>query len=171
MCSFSKLHFQEYTSLLYQWHWYLGSLTLTFYPWQAYSEIPAFMQMILLKHQVSSTSSTPMASLQALSSSHLITSLHFGLSLLCLSKLHPTHCDCSPWNSAFHLSPSTLIILPWSQLMHHLHRLRKSCRILRGVSMHFKTSFMSVFIDLIAYYPTSIVICVRIFHFLWCPCA
>jgi len=95
VCSFSKLQFQEYTSLLYQWHWYLGSLTLTFYPWQAYSEIPAFMQMAILKHQVSSTSSMPMASLQALPSSHLIISLHLGLSLLSASQsLHPTHWDC-----------------------------------------------------------------------------
>lgn len=91
--------------------------------------------MALLKHQASSTSSVPMSSLQALPSSHLITYLHFGLSLLSASQnLHPT-----PWDCKFSLEPcipsqsfnschSALAVIG----MHRLHWLKNSWKIYVG---------------------------------------
>lgn len=98
-----------------------GIGTLAPWPWCSifgkHSQKPDFMQVMLSKHQGSSTSPMPITSLQALPSSHYITSLCSGLTSLILKAcILLTGAVGSHWNPEFHLSPSAHVTLPWPQL-------------------------------------------------------
>lgn len=104
--------------------------------------------MTLSKHQGSSMSPMPIGSLQALPSSHYITSLRSGLTLFSASQsLHPTH-----WGCKFVLIGtlhSISVLQPMSLCLGHSWNAPPSSiekvMILCGISGHFNTSFISVF--------------------------